>query len=192
MVEASIGLSLMVFVFLMVAIITYMLQQYTRTVMASRHAAWVGANVEAEFNSGGVMGTVHALIQDGFFYEPLLVRLVPGRFGEETLLSLGEFVEEPIVAGAFYRVEYGMDPSDPGGFIDPEDVPFPLSLYEVKVPFVAEAEEIHEDGFATAEHLGIVHGQCKWNATANTWQCLGDLGSGLVDAFADEILNIAL
>ncbi|MDA0322186.1 MAG: hypothetical protein O2923_05655 [Verrucomicrobia bacterium] len=190
MVEASIGLSLMVFVFLMIGIICYMMQHHTRTIMAARHAAWIGANLEEDYSSGSVLASVRALIQDGFFYEQELVRVVPGAFGEETLLSLGEFIDNPTVAGAFYRIEYGLDPANPGAYIDPDQVPFPLNLYEMKLPFVAEEEKIYEEGFASAEHLGIVHGQCKWNATADTWTCLGDLGDGLVNALTDELLTL--
>ena len=191
MVEASIGLSLMVFVFIMIAIITYMMHHHTRTIMAARHAAWIGANLEDDYDSGGVMTTVLGLIKSGFFYDTDLVRIVPGAFGEESFFSLGELVENPPVAGAFYRIEYGLDPADPDTYIAPEDVPFPLNLYEVKAPLMADNEKIYEDGFASETRLGIVHGQCKWNSTVDTWQCFGDLGSGLVDALTDELLNLS-
>ncbi|MDA1087282.1 MAG: hypothetical protein O2901_09740 [Verrucomicrobia bacterium] len=190
MVEASIGLSLMAFVFIMIAIIGYMMQHRTRTVMAARHAAWIGANLDGEYDSGGVLATVRAAVKEGFFYETGLVRVEPGVFGEETLISVGEFMDSPTVGGGFYRVEYGLDPADPGSYIDPADVPFPLNLYEMKLPFVADDEKIYEGEFATDTHLGIVNGQCKWNATADTWTCLGDLGDGLVNALTDELLTL--
>lgn len=181
----------------MISIVAYMMVQRTRTIMSARHAAWIGAHLEAAYASTNALDLVESNVCARFFVETNLVRVFALDYSSgDTMDSIGEgldsFIEDKSTEGASYLVEYGLDAASPDSYgVEEDEVPYPLNLYYSTFPFTGDQEtwEGTRDRpyFGGTNAFGIVSSRCQWDNVDETWKCFGSLLDYLWDLAVDAV-----
>ena len=168
LVEACIGLSLMVFAWILMSYSSYLGTNHIRTAMAARHAAW----------KQGMMGsdgspTVEEIERE-FFYETGLTRLelrkAPGLGSLVTGNSHGSKMANAGDGPYIASVTYG--PED----LDSTTV-FPFNMMKVTVPFAGP----------TRLSIFEVKTECQWEEIGDTWDSLASAAAGLLSTVTSLI-----
>lgn len=152
MVEACMGLALMVFAWTLITFSTFMDTNHIRTAMASRHAAWSVGNGRAKDKE-----SLKTEMNTRFFYAGAPVEVdfpdaTPG--SPEGLGSLINFLspEPPTVV----KIKFGMSMAEARNTTD-----FPFNLMKTRAPFMTEDSMM--EGWLS------VDSQCAWEQVNETW-----------------------
>jgi|GEM_PF-4978905 len=170
MVEACIGLALLIFIWIAASFAMYMGTNRIRTAMAARHAAWL--------KGSGKTPTVE-LIESNFFFEGGVTRIETGEGeGIASLLSggdqttYGEAGRGPFKA----KVTFGITPAD----VNSTTV-FPFVLMRTQLPMMPPSLM---EGFLSVES------ECQWDEVGDTWSEWADALRGVWNAVKSEIVGI--
>jgi hypothetical protein len=165
--EAAIGLSLVVFVFLLSSYSLFISLNYTRTAMAARHAAWFHGQ------SGGNMTPAQA--DQWFFYQSGLSKVeYSAGIPISGLVSLsgdkktyGEAGSGPVLA----KVTFG--PKDAASATK-----YPFTLMKTHVPFMPDS--MLEGGLS-------VKNSCQWDEIRDTWTSPGKALQGVFNMLKSQV-----
>ncbi len=170
MVEALVGLALIVFAWALVSVATFMANNHVRTLMAARHAAWqkgMGKTPSAED------------IEAKFFFQGGLTKVECGTgFGIGDLISgtnaadLTEFADGgrgPYVA----KVSFGLTAEDLN-----TTTTFPMNLMGMQFPLMPSP---------VMEEFLMVESHCQWDEVGETWSDWKKALDGVMDTLKGEI-----
>jgi hypothetical protein len=144
--EAAIGLSLMVFVWIIVSYVNYMCNNRIRTNMAARFSAWLSGN--------GVDPTASGYLAPYFFLNND-TNLVAATSVQNNLSFLGVSVPSIIVPDPIIysnSVTFGTNTVDSSS-------PFPFNMLTVHVPFMPDM----------LTNFTMVSAHCAWPDVSNTY-----------------------
>lgn len=170
LVEAIVGLALLVFVWAIIAFATFMTSNHVRTAMAARHAAWQKGN--------GIEPSVED-IEKKFFFQTGVVKVesgagvgIGGLIGGANAANMEQFAEGdhgPFVA----RVKFGMTAEDVNG-----EVPFPFTIMTTQFPLMPPS---------LMENYLQVESSCQWDEAGETWTDWNKALSGVMNTFKSEV-----
>jgi len=180
MVEACIGLSLMVFTWILVSYSLYMANNQIRTEMAARYAAWYTGN-----NNGSLPSTTQ--IDQSFFFQSGLSTVT-----SQTPVTMSQFVSQlsggliPSQFLSFLNLSDGTSANGPFkvqvsyGVTDPSssDNPFPFSILQTHVPFMTNS----------MMSVYSVNSTCQWDGDSDTWNTASQAW-GLITTFLTNAFN---
>ena len=152
LVETSIGIALLIFVWIGTYFATFMGNNHIRTAMAARHAAWTMGE-----NSGSAP-SASSIAEDFFYLGGDLVRVDQiGAVGLSNLI-FGDDKEEAMTSAGNgpYRVKitYGAASLDDANA-------FPLTLLRSDLPFMPEQ---------AVSTLLEMDAKCQWDETGDSWE----------------------
>lgn len=166
--EACIGLSLMIFAWIIITYSLYMGNNAIRTEMAARYAAWYQAN------NGGTAATGPQLDQY-FFYQP----------GLSTVSNL-----EPVLMGQAFEGDEPTNAADYSGEDNPVRVavafgvpaptsssPFPFNLLSVHVPLMPDS----------TLPIYSVQSSCQWDYDSDLWTNASSAISGVWNTLKNNL-----
>lgn len=169
MVEAIVGLALLVFVWALVAVATFMTTNHGRTAMAARHAAWQKG-----------MGTEPTVedIEKKFFFQGGLTKVETG-----TGPGIGDLISGANVAdlekfsqgdhGPYVaRVSFGLTAEE----LD-NATTFPMTLMAVEFPLMPPP---------LMEEFLMVESHCQWDEVGDTWSDWKKALKGVMSTFKTE------
>ncbi|MEI6810003.1 MAG: hypothetical protein WCN95_14895 [bacterium] len=170
LVEALVGLALLVFVWALIAFATFMTTNHVRTAMASRHAAWQKGNrTEPSVED----------IEKKFFFQAGVVKVESGvGVGIGSLISGANAVNmEQFSAGDhgpfIARVKFGMTAEDMNS-----GVPFPFTIMTTEFPLMPPT---------LMENYLQVESSCQWDEVGETWTDWNKALSGVMNTFKSEV-----
>jgi hypothetical protein len=180
LVEACIGLALIVFTWILLTYSLYMANNQIRTEMASRYAAWYTGN------SGGNLPST-AQIDQYFFYQTNLstvstqtcddmstfVSQLTGSFIPSQFLSFLNLSDGTAANGPF-RVQVSFGVTDPNNSTNP----FPFSVLQTKVPFMTNS----------MMSVFSVNSTCQWDGDSDTWNTASQAW-GLITNFLESFFG---
>ncbi|HTR43690.1 MAG TPA: hypothetical protein VMH87_18920 [Pseudomonadales bacterium] len=180
LVEACIGLSLMVFTWILLSYSLYMANNKIRTEMAARYAAWYTGNnngtmpaasqIDQYFFFQSNLSTVTNETPDNMstFISQLSGGLIPSEFTSFLNLSDGTSANGPFRV----QVTYGVtDPSSSGN-------PFPFSILQTHVPFMTNS----------MMSIYSVNSTCQWDGDSDTWNTASQAW-GLLTTFVGNMFG---
>lgn len=169
--EAAIGVSLMVFAWIIITYSLFLANYQIRTAIAARHAAW------SKGESGN--DSTPASIETKFFFDTGLTKVenmtpidIAGLFSDSQN-STGKFKNRG--DGPFrVKVKFGIAQSEINS-----TTKFPFNMMKIRPPMMPEA--------VTMDKFLSVETPCQWERVGDTWN---DWGSAIKGLF-DEIVNQA-
>lgn len=180
MVEACIGLSLIVFTWILCSYSLYMANNQIRTEMAARYAAWYTGNnngtppttdqIDQYFFFQSGLSSVNTQTADTMstFVSQLSGGLIPSQFLSFLNLSDGTSANGPFKM----QVSYGV--SDPNSTANP----FPFSVLQTKIPFMTNS----------MMSVYSVSSSCQWDGDSDTWNTASQAW-GLITNFLESVFN---
>lgn len=173
--EACIGLSLMVFAWIVISYSLYLANYQIRTEMAARYAAWY------QGNSSGTAATA-AQLDQYFFFQANLSTVIPQQPDDivDALAGLNNTNSTSYSGGdggdgnGPFKVEVTFGPNSLNSTTNP--FPFSLVSSDVHVPFMP----------ASTFSISSVNSTCQWDGDSDTWSSWKSAGDGIWDAIKTE------
>jgi hypothetical protein len=175
--EACIGLSLMVFAWIIITYSLYMANNSIRTEMAARYAAWYQANNPANQENGVNMPATGEQLDQYFFYQsglssvqqltpPILIAQLFQSDVMPTNTQTYSGNDNPV----YVQVTYGVTTPTSSS-------PFPFSLLSVQVPLMPNST------------LGVysVNSSCQWDYDSDLWTNASQALNGVWDTLKNNL-----
>lgn len=180
MVEACIGLSLMVFIWILLSYSLYMANNQIRTEMAARYAAWYTGN------NNGTLPSTSQIDQDFFFQSGLssvtnstpdtmstFVSQLSGGLIPSEFISFLDLSDGTAANGPF-KVQVSFGVTDPSSSANP----FPFSILQTHVPFMTNS----------MMSIYSVNSTCQWDGDSDTWNTASQAW-GIITNFLESMFN---